>query len=236
MEKKVNNTIKSIFFISYALLIIYFFYVNCTGEGKGNYNYTTQVIKSDKDYDEEINKLLCEIEDLRNTPPKKVIKYKVKDSISIIYQIPDSLVVYIEKLKDSIKIHKDYIRNYPRANKLITFELGKDNINLGLLSIDGNLTKQFYPLYLDQYNYIYEDNILKHFPKENKLTLTPKRNIDFTNLHLMFGYDFFIKDPYTSINYSLDMGRFRFNSELGLTINKSPSMAYKVLFGYRLLK
>lgn len=210
-----------------------------------NYDYKTDTIYSSNKF-KDLETMIEELgKKVKETPPREVVYYKTDNPKNVVIEkIPDSLILYIGDLKDSlnkikserVSISDKYIKNYPEAGKLINFTLNIDSLNLALLNIDGNIEELKYPLYLDKYNYYWSDDKLVYVDRKNKPDLL-KDNTRWKNLYINVGYEFIYLKPTFDITYDIKLGRFKLGLESGLVYyDKDPLFFTKAKLGFRLLK
>lgn len=197
----------------------------------------TDTIFVGRDYSKQFNRLQKQIDDLKSTPPTQVIYYKPeKTPPAVITQerIPDSLILYIADLKERLAISESFITQYPKASKLISGSLTRNNFKLALLQTDGLVKEQEFDIYLDGYNYYWSNNELRH--EKRKRPYKYKDPARWKQLYLNFGRDFLEKQNILSLDYQLLLNRIRIRSELDLILQKNTTLRNKVTLGYRLFK
>ena len=199
---------------------------------KDVYKYKTDTVYVNNGYKEKYD----EIVKLYNkkskvTPPKTVTIYKdSKPNDIVIYKIPDSLSLQIATLKRRINIADNYIKNFPKNDKLIDFKLIKDSLNITTLNIDGITSKKEYPLYLDLYGYSWYDNELHNFKVKNNV-INKNR---FNQMYLYTGYDLLKQSPALGLEYYLIINKFKVGANSMLLINKDSNFVLSINIGYRL--
>lgn len=205
-----------------------------------HYNYVTDTTYSSRQYKELFKQIAGLEEKLSKTPPKEIIYYPTPDPSNVIIEkIPDSLLVYIVDLKnenDSLRIviSDKYIKNYPRADKLIDFKLTQEAFDITSLDIKGDIKTGNYPLYLDTYDYYWKENSLHHIKRDkpNKIKIPNQ----WDQLYVNAGYDFIVQSPTLKIDYSKTFGRFRVGTTGQIYIEENPNLRADIVLGYRLLK
>lgn len=238
MEKNTN-----IYIVIIGLLLLVIILKDCTARRPvvidNKYNYTTDTVYSKKQYEDMVKRIKGLEKILRETPPKKVVYYPVDNPGStIIEKIPDSLLVYITDLtreNDSLRvaISDKYIKNYPTASKLINFKLTLDNMDITTLDINGQLAEANYPLYLNQYEYYWVDNTLKHNEVPQKKVKTPNQ---WNQLYFNGGYDFLNNKPLIGVDYYKTFYKFRLGAEANITVEPDPQLRTQLKLGYRLFR
>lgn len=200
------------------------------------YTHLPDTVYVESDYKTEVQKLKEAIDKLSNTPPKVIYHYeKPYDSITVIEKIPDSLLLYIGELQERIAISDQYIKNFPKNSKLVDFKLHMEDLNIGLLDIEGNLTKSQYSLFLTHYEYYWEDNQLKHRLRDKPYKF--KANDRWKQLFINAGYDYTSREFKTGIDYNLYfLDRFRVRTNFDVTIESNPEFYGTIDLGFRLLK
>ena len=76
------------------------------------------------------------VKDYSKTPPTVIYNYTTETS-GTVEKIPDSIIVILDSLKERIAISDNYIKNFPKNDKLIDFTLDDKNLDITTLSIDG---------------------------------------------------------------------------------------------------
>ena len=95
--------------------------------------YTTDTIYSEKSFSEgELTRIKKLIEEGIKTNPSTITYYKPEyiDRVETIEVIPDSLLVLVDDLQDSLEIAWDYLAQFPKQPKLLSLDLVKDSISL----------------------------------------------------------------------------------------------------------
>jgi len=172
----------------------------------------------------------------KKTPPLTITKWlkpKAPKDV-IIEKIPDSIIILIESLNKKITISDEYIKNFPKADKLIDFSLSRDSLDINTLNIEGDINKLKYPLFLDNYSYQWYNNKLHNskYKKHNK-----RKSLDFSQLYINTTYDYFNKYNTLGIDYHLILGRFRLKLDYNMILQTEPNQfRFDMGVGYKLLK
>ena len=199
------------------------------------YNYETDTVYSDRGYEEKYLEAIKEVDRWKTAPPKTIIKWKEPDLSNIdLQKLPDSLLVIIGELRDSIRIADNYIKYLPKNPKLIDINLTKDTLGLNLLNIDGRVTSYIYPIYLERFNYKWLEGDLKYTSTTHKTTKVKENR--FNNLFVNGGYEFRSKSPEVSLEYYINMGRFKLEANTGFPINNNNNIRADLKLGYRIIK
>lgn len=241
MEKQLNwQQIKNYLIIALVLGIILFFLYEChrdikqgdIRDIKKDYQYKTNVAYKDKYF-----KLKDSLKHLKPIPPIFVDNWLTPEP-----SIIDSLSIYKEYLKlyprgkEVVLVKSDFVLNYPKAPKLLSFDLVKDSISLGLYNSDNTLQTITYPIYLDSYGYRYEDNALNMYNIESKAPTIIKPRLRWDNLYVNGGYDIYNKAAITGLEYNLTPGRFKLDVNAEVLILEQPKLNLNAKVGYRLFK
>lgn len=225
--------------ICIGLLLIALFVRGCNNKPntesvtqKTAYKYITDTIEVDKGFEEKYNEMLYLYKKAKQTPPLTVTYYKTLDPENIyIEKIPDSILLKIDSLEQRILISNKYLKNFPKADKLISFDLQKDSLKITTLNISGQTIKKDYPLYFNLFKYSWYDNEL-HNIKTKDLTKT-KKNI-LNQLYLNGGYDFINQKPTIGGEYFILLSRFKIEAISEFTIEPTPKLSAGAKLGYRL--
>lgn len=225
------------------LLIGYTLFFNNKSDGNGDkpniiYNYTTDTIFIKKTFSQlkkDIDSLNLEIRDLKKTPPKQIITYKPENPQNVVIEkIPDSVLVLLDSLKTRVAISDNFFKLYPNSSKLLYMELQKENLSLTTLNIEGKIKQKEYPLDLDYYKYIYDENQLNHYRKSNIEKERPKTRFD--QLYINGGYDYILSEPMFGVDYQIIFRRLKLQTQINSTLNENPKLRADILLGYRLFK
>lgn len=227
----------TIFVILIGILIIAAIIKGCKGDEKDKvinnnpYIYKTDTIKSTENFKELYDKMVKKLDEKSNvTPTKTVIYYQTPNPKNIsIEKIPDSLLVYIDSLKNKIAISDAYIKNFPKNDKLITMGLEKNNLNITTLDIEGKTKTQEYPLYLDKFGYQWYDNSLHHYEVKQRKDL---KNV-FNQFYIYGGYNVISKTPNLGAEYFILLKRFKLGANANVTFEKQSMTNFGFTLGYR---
>lgn len=184
--------------------------------------YTTDTIYSEKSFSEgELTRIKKLIEEGIKTNPSTITYYKPEyiDRVETIEVIPDSLLVLVDDLQDSLEIAWDYLAQFPKQPKLLSLDLVKDSISLGLLSINGKTKKETYPIFLDEFQYTYDGSSMSRSPNR-----VPKKVFKGDDFRVLAGYSLLGKYPYTGASYSIGVGKFSVGATSILTIQEQPQL------------
>lgn len=232
--EKITRTFLIIGFISIALLIINN-HCNCKKPISPIDPETVYIYETDSIYKDKYFELKKELD--KKTQPKTVIIYKeAEPRIDSVKFIPGELVLYIKGLEEEIIIKDGFLSQYPHNDKLITFDLDLDNLSITTLNKDAKTITKEYPLYLYNFKYQWRDNELFGEIIKDRTPFN-KEKTQWNNLFLNTGYDFMIYEkPNLGLEYNLDLGRFKFDTEINTTISDKPQLYFNSKIGYRLLR
>lgn len=182
------------------------------------YNYITDTIHDSIPYPIPIPYLIT-------TPPRIVTEYLV-DSVAIdslkLLMTQDSII--IAGLKSQILIHQNYLKQFPRNPKLLSLDLKRDSLVLGLLQISGIPEKDKWPIDLNLYSYRWDFN--NNFTRTDITQLPPTRQ----RLNLQYfvggGVDLLYLSPYVSGRIEQEWTRIRLygNAQVGLLKKESSTL------------
>lgn len=234
----------SIFLLAIIGLLVLILMVERCGDkpepiNENVYNtYTTDTTHFNRAYRTLLEEVKGLEERLEETPPTEVRYYTTPNPEMVtIEKIPDSILVYIGELEErlEIAISDKYIKNYPNADKLVDFQLTRDLFDITTLTIAGETKESRTPLYLDQYNYYWDNNTLYHERREKPYT-PPNQNV-WNQLYIEPGYDLLHQAPRLGLEYDVKMGRFKISTETYTLFHTNGTQLYgNAKLGYRLLK
>lgn len=173
------------------------------------------------------------IEEGLKTKPSTITYYQPEyiDRVEEIEVIPDSLLILIDDLEDSLEVAWDFLATFPKQPKLLTLDLLKDSLSLGLLRIDGQTSKETYPIFLDRFTYSYDGSTFARTPVKSQ---KPVFNGD--DIRLEAGYDWLGRRPYAAARYELEFRRLRFGASSILTVEQQPQLLLLTGVGLKLDK
>ena len=156
------------------------------------------------------------------TPPKYLIRYKIDSTlIKNLKLILSEKNLYIAGLKDTITLHKSYLKQFPNNPKLIELSLIKDTIELGLLQISGQAESKQWPIDLNRFDYKWD--YVNDLTRRNTKS-PPIKEKFFAEYFVGGGYNLLYSSPY--IDFSAEKGLQRIwlysNIQIGL-LNKETS-------------
>jgi len=222
--------IERLFFLSITIILIIIILLKGCDQDKEPtvklvYDYKTDTLYVDKPF--EVIKTIFE-----TTPPRYITKYK-RDTVKVFIEvIPNYLQLKIEGLQDSIKIHQQYLAQYPGNSKLVEFNLKRDTFDITLLDTAANIITKEYPIDLNYYNYQWVNNKLHH----EDVIYNEDKKFDFKSLYATGGYDFASGSPTLGLSYYLEWTRLKISAEPFIMLNQSPTLVFQTKIGLRLLK
>lgn len=200
--------------------------------------YTTDTIFSKKVYQDILSRIDGLEEKLKETPPKEVIYYPEYDTIEkpvIVERVPDSILLYIGALKEKISISDKFFKNFPKAHKLVDFQLTRENFNVSTVDLGGNVIQRKYPLALNEYDYYWANNTLRHLEAEDPYS--PSKWGSFNELYLNLGYEVIQSAPLLGVDYQLRYSKFKLSTQANSIITPDGiKLRGDVKLGYRLFK
>lgn len=158
------------------------------------------------------------------TPPRTIIRYEM-DSVALNYfkLTISKQNIYIASLLDTISIHQNYIKQFPKNPKLLELSLIKDSLSLGLLQIFGRAEKKNWPINLNRFNYRwdYVNGLSRKITK-----LPPAEEKSFAQYFAGGGVDLLWRSPYISGKIEKDYARIRLygNAQIGLLNSETSSI------------
>jgi hypothetical protein len=168
-----------------------------------------------------------------STSPRTVTIYLI-DSLAL-----DSLTLLLSQqsiliagLKDTIRIHEGYLKQYPYNPKLVAIDLRRDTMSMGLLNITGIPQEDRYPLDLGQFDYRwnYEAGLTRH------PTQTPpiEEQQPFAYYFVGGGVDLLYLSPYLSGKMEKDWARIRLYGTVNVGLLKRESSGIFIGIDYKL--
>lgn len=159
--------------------------------------------------------------------PKTLIWfYGIKDTSSVkpyqeVKLENGSVILYTDEFT-KLGISKNYLLLFPEADKLISFDLCKSELQLNLLDINGNIFRKDYTIDLDSYKYRYTtDNHLsvanQNKVKSRSLRIEPDMKYQFRPINNFHDISFTLKFKTKGLNY-----------ELGINSSYYPSISKKI--------
>lgn len=168
----------------------------------------------------------------KTTPPILTKNYEAEKNNSIKVTLDSSKLILVDTInQEKYVISKEYISLFPHNDKLINFILSKDSLDIVTLNREGKITDKTYPLYFEHYNYRFYDNELHHYPVK-RTTKTNLKN-KFNQLYLNGGYSFISQSPNISLDYLINIGRFRIMAGSELEV-KTGEVIVNTKLGYRI--
>jgi hypothetical protein len=221
------------FFIALIILLGIIIYFKGCGdnnvEPKVEYKYKTEYVKVEVPF--EVIKGIK-----TKTPPKMVIKWKKLPVPYKVEVIPDSLKLLIKNLEDSLNsvlIDKSFLTHFPKASKLISFNLKYDTLNITTLNINGETKSNIYPMDFDNYKYQWYDNKLHH---EDYDKVSDKNFDRWKQLYLQGGYDFIQQAPLIDLNYNISIKRVKVSAGTTMHLTTDPFITGTAKIWFRLFK
>ena len=226
------------FVITIAILVIALLIKSCGNDRqvvtqtKNLYKYKTDTVYVNSEYKGKYENLVKYYSRKgKVTPPKTVTIWKQGNTEYItLEKVPDSILVHIDSLNHKLAISDQYIKNFPKNDKLVNFGLKLDSLNITTISIDGVTKTKDYPLYLDKFGYQWYDNELHHYNVKQKSKLKNKLNQFYIN----GGYDFYYQRPTIGAEYFIIMDKFKLGANSNLIIQPETKINLGLNLGYRL--
>ena len=205
-----------------------------TNKSKLLYDYYPKEKDIAKPYSEIYKKEIKDTKpkDEKTTPPILTKNYETEEKQPIKISIDSSKLVLIDTLsQEKYVISKEYLSLFPNNDKLISFILSKDTLGIVTLNTEGRFIDKTYPLYLEQFRYRFYDNELHHYPSKTKTKIDYKNK--FNQLYINTGYNFINQSPNISLDYLINLGKFRImaGSEVQL---KTGEVIVNTKLGYRI--
>lgn len=197
--------------------------------------YETDTTFSKKVYKDIVSRIDGLEKKLEETPPREIIYYPSDPEEMIIEKIPDSILVYIGELEEKVAISDDYIKNFPRAHKLVDFRMTREKLDITTVALDGQVSQRNYPLALNEYDYYWANNSLKHIDSDSPYKETKWGGLK--DLYLNIGYEFLQGAPLLGVDYQLKYNGFKLSTQASSIINpEGIKLRGDIKLGYRLFK
>tara|TARA_R110001632_G_scaffold48342_3_gene121819 strand:- start:1914 stop:2600 length:687 start_codon:yes stop_codon:yes gene_type:complete len=160
------------------------------------------------------------------TPPRYITQYQDTGSYHtiIIEKVDSNILLKLHNLEDSIKIHENFLKKFPRSSKLLQLGLSKDSLSITTMDISSNVKTNNYPIDLEFYQYQYSNNLLRH----DSLEVKPKnlqQNNNFNQSLLIGGsYSILKKTPLVHIEYPIIYRQVRLSLESTASVETTPKL------------
>lgn len=207
--------------------------VDKTPNPKILYRYIPQEVNINKPYSEVYDKEFkaTKPKGEKTTPPKLTKNFKPEDNTIKIRKDSSKFILVDTVTNVEYKVDKEFISLFPYNDKLINFNLSKDTLSIVTLNSGGNITDKTYPLYFDNYNYRFYDNELHHYPNNSKQRTNLKNK--YNQLYINSGYNFINQTPNVSLDYLINLGRFRIMAGSDLEL-RTGNLNVNTKLGYRI--
>ncbi len=157
------------------------------------------------------------------TKPQKLIMYQDTGSIQykFLKPITSGWILFNNNKTDSVTISDTFLKLYPHSEKLLSFDLTKNKLNLQLLGINGIPKEKRYQIDVDRYNYRYVNNTLTHKknwglklypeieysvrPLNNFHDLSVGLNLDTRKFNYVIGINGYWYPQFQSMGYDLKL-------------------------------
>jgi hypothetical protein len=166
------------------------------------------------------------------TPPKTV-KIYVIDSVALdsIKLALNEKEIIISGLKDSIAISVNYLKQFPSNPKLLTMDLKRDTLILGLLPISGQIQENAWPIDLNQFNYRWNfGSDLSRHPTQSP----PTGKKPFANYFVGGGVDILHTVPYLSGRIEKQWSSLRFYGDIRVVLFNNDKGSINIGADYQL--
>lgn len=120
----------------------------------------------------------------------------------IVYTDTGSIKVVYKDRPDTINIDEQFLFNYPTSPKLLTARIFKSKFQADLYYINNEVKNQEWPMDLDKYDYVWEDEVFKAVTKKK-----PKEKIRGTS-EMSALYDPLNQAARLELDYTLRYKRF----------------------------
>jgi hypothetical protein len=127
-------------------------------------------------------------------------------------------------------INLEYLKQHPKASKLLSGKFTQDSLSLDLLNTQGSIESLRYPVSYSAFQYEYVEGTLRANPVKGKHKPPSK----FTTRILAYGgYDPIWRSPLISGEYNVEYGRVNIKAEPIFYLNQNPKMFLQGKLGYR---
>ena len=148
----------------------------------------------------------------------------------------DSLIQVVDSLNKVIsKIDTDFLTNYPQNPKLIWGSFSIDTLKFDLLNTDGLISSHLWIADYSRYKYTWSQGSLTTVRLPTKIP--KKKFISLLQHHLYthIGYEIPLQAGYIQGAYYLSWKNITFATQLGVTLQRTPTLEAKVGLGYKIL-
>lgn len=213
--------------ISLLMLGLFIWYVFIRDEGPTvvpNMNYKTKIVNIPVPYEVGIPYSV-------GTKPITIFKYKTDtaalDSLKlIIYQNE----IRIRGLEEEVSISMDFIKYFTKNPKLLELNLNRDTLSLSLLHIDGLVTQNVYPVFLNDFAYRWTYNALTH----TKLPPPVIEKSQWANYYAGGGIDVVWLSPYIDFRVEKSWTRIRAYTDFQIGLLKREGSQVRIGVQYKL--
>jgi len=188
-----------------------------------NHHYHTDTIWLSETFTDEVIPKLEEIIKSGKVAPASEITIYTPEYITTTIEItPDSILLLVDELRDSLEIAKNYLLNFPNKPKLVALELTQNKLELTLLDISGSIKTNKYPLFLNKYDYIHTGSSLIY----NKAG-DPEPDLTGA-LYGVSGYSLLAKNLYIGGRYQVNYKKIILEANTEMTLEDNPALFIKV--------
>ena len=166
-------------------------------------------------------------------PPSTITIYEIDslalDSLSILIQGKN---VVIARLQDSIRVHQNYLKQFPQNPKLLAIDLKRDSLSIALLKISGLTQEYRWPINLNQFNYRWDfNNQLSRHPTQP----APIEEKPFAQYFVGAGVDVLYRSPFLSGTIEKEFARVRLygRTSFGLLDKKANTMQIGIDYRFK---
>ncbi len=160
-------------------------------------------------------------------PPKTFIVYIDTTPSDMVVNCNDSVITLHDTITNyTDTMDYDFIRKFPKSNKLVELKLNMDSMEITLLNNKAMVWTQKYPMDFKHYRYQFLSDSLM-YEELPKPKLSERVNLN----HSLYGvgeYEFLSKTPLVGLEYLIQMNRFNIRFKSTSSIETSPNLSLYV--------
>lgn len=166
------------------------------------------------------------------TPPSTIVIH-ISDSLAIdsLSLIIKGKEILIARLRDTLAIQQNFLKQYPNNPKLLSMNLTRDSLVFGLLPITAQIEEYHWPIDLNRFNYSWSLPLGLH---RQSTSLPPTEKKPFAKYFVGGGVNFVSSSLYLSGKMEKDWSRIRLYGETQIGLLKKETSAIRIGVDYRI--
>jgi hypothetical protein len=179
-----------------------------------------------------------------NMPPKTVEIFDKptpeSQHASVGFDTLGMISLYDSIARARTPIDRLYLTQFPKANKLINGQFGHDSVNLTMLSIDGLIKTEKYPVDLSLYKYDFRNNLMNatELSASEKKKYTQKKSNLYNGTYIDYQRDFINKANAVRATSGINVWKLRVQGfaeqPLNIPVNGTKQFQAGASVGFRL--